>query len=694
MRLLKPKRTIEEQDPQVDPQSGRVLGYVRQSSTKQVEQNTESPELQEAAIRTASHRAGMQEITVLVEGGGKRGVSASKLRIDQRKELRSIIAEVKAGTCKAVAVKEVSRLFRPKFMAEVEIFMEALAEHGVLLLTEAQDFDFRRENDRLIFRLLADFAGRKISGEITAMNEASKQAAMRGDYRGGGIPVGFVVCRDKTSPQFGRFIVYEPHARVVRRLYKRYRELNGRFNLLAREVAMMPFVFPDFESWVDERDVRSCLLKKVPDGYHISKRALFRLLTAYEYAGYWVYSTKNTEGELEYTLLTDEQGKPKQNHEAIVPLGDWQFAFSHLSFTTLDGEENVNRVGRHTTWTQRKSPESVALLKGILTSPLGHVQHNGDVYRVVAPVEGKHSFYSNTLTITSAELDFIFTDHLIDSLNYIVMGDYARTDYMRELLQQVQAQHAQELVTVPEQIAGYERDIAVRQAAILKLGVDGDIKTVQKYNTEIKELRGIIIELEEKANAAAVEEEELQGIVDDIEKANNDWSKMKLERRQLFITLITKLISIDELSAHFLRLTVLWKGPFEAPRDDCYIFRADGSRVQWSDQDDSILEEMYPHADRFDILQRFPTRSWMSIAARAEVIGLQRYTRLNTYDCPKNLSLTDWHLIQRYHVPYDDTWQQQDLRIFWVQVMSSVDEDLAMERRRCRPFSSTTGHAF
>ena len=680
-RQLKPKRPIEQQDTQVDPQSGRVLGYVRQSSTKQVEQNTESPELQEAAIKAAAHRAGMKEITVLVEGGGKRGVSASKLRIDQRAELRTIIQEVKAGTCKAVAVKEVSRLFRPKFMAEVETFMEVLAEHGVPLLTEAQNFDFRLENDRLIFRILADFAGRKISGEIAAMNEAGRQASARGDYRGGGIPIGFVVCRDKTDTQhYGRFIVYEPHARVVRRLYKRYRELNGRFNILAREVAMMPFVFPDFGPDVHEKDIKACLLKKVPGGYHISKRALFKLLTAVEYAGYWQHDG---------TLLADEHGTPKQNHEAIVPLDDWQFAFTHLSFTDLNGEPNTNRQGRHTTWTQRGKKDSEAVLKGILVSPLGRVQHNGDVYRVVAPVQGKNSFYSNTLTMNSAELDYIFVDHLLESMEDITMGEY-----MKDLLQQVREQHAQELVTVPQQIAKYEHEIANRQAFIAATGASGDVPTLLKYNAEIVELRGIIAALANKANQATIEEEELQGIVDDIDMAHKEWAEMTLQRRQLFVTLITRSISLDELSAHFLRLTVVWKGPFKAPRDDCYIFRADGSRTQWSDQDDTILEEMYPHADRYAILQRFPMRSWMSIAARAEVIGLQRFTRLNTYDCPRNVSLTDWQLIQRYNLPYDATWAESDLHIFWVQIMSPVDENLESANRRCRPFSSTTGHAF
>jgi len=668
MRILKPKRTIEEQNAQTKPQSGIVLGYVRQSSTKQVEQNTESPELQEAAIKAAAHRTGMKEITVLVEGGGKRGVSASKLRIDQRTELRTIIQEVKAGTCKAVAIKEVSRLFRPKWLTEVEIFMEALAEHGVLLLTEAQNFDFRRENDRLIFRLLADFAGRKISGEIEAMNEASRQAAARGDYRGGGVPVGFTVCRDKTDTlNCGRFIVYEPHARIVRRLYKRYRELNGQFNILAREVASMPFVFPDFETWVDERDIKSCLLKQVPGGYHISKKALFRLLIAVEYAGYWMYSTgKNAQGKTEWELRTDQNGKPIQNHEPIVPLDDWEFAFNRLSFACLDGEENTNRQGRHTTWTQQGKTVPDALLRGILTSPLGHIHYSADDYRAVAPAPDLNDFYCTNFTINAATLDYIFTEHLLESMEDLVLGDT-----IRETLQQVQEQHAEELVTVPQQIAGYTRDIATLEAFIHAVGPDGDKETMRKFNAEIKEKRGIIEALEDKANRAAIEEQELQAIVDDIDKANQEWDEMKLERKQLFVSLITRSISIDQLSAHCLRLTIIWRGPFKAPRDDCYIFRADGSHMEWTPKDEEDLADLYPHADRYTILQRFPKRAWTSIITWAGELGIRRFTRLNTCDVPKRISLVDWEILQRYGIPYDECEWQNSLQIFWTQVTSA-----------------------
>ncbi|HYB01142.1 MAG TPA: hypothetical protein VED37_13070 [Ktedonobacteraceae bacterium] len=42
------------------------------------------------------------------------------------------------------------------------------------------------------------------------------------------------------------------------------------------------------------------------------------------------------------------------------------------------------------------------------------------------------------------------------------------------------------------------------------------------------------------------------------------------------------------------------------------------------------MRDLYPQADRLAILQALPTRSWQSIIAWANDMGLKRYTQLNT----------------------------------------------------------------
>jgi hypothetical protein len=144
------------------------------------------------------------------------------------------------------------------------------------------------------------------------MTDARRKVTRRGEYAGRPLVVGFIVDRDKTSPTHGHFIVYEPHAKVVRRLYARYRALEGRFNLLAAEVASMEYVFPDFEEWVSELDKSALRLKKVPGGYTISRVSLYHLLTAFEYRGWCKYGEWDNKAKKTAfsELLLDSDGKP------------------------------------------------------------------------------------------------------------------------------------------------------------------------------------------------------------------------------------------------------------------------------------------------------------------------------------------------------------------------------------------------
>ena len=56
--------------------------------------------------------------------------------------------------------------------------------------------------------------------------------------------------------------------------FKRYLELGGKLKKLYRELKQEPYLFPEFESWVDPRDVARITLQKVPDGYHMSLTTL------------------------------------------------------------------------------------------------------------------------------------------------------------------------------------------------------------------------------------------------------------------------------------------------------------------------------------------------------------------------------------------------------------------------------------
>src|SRR5437763_15402748 len=51
-----------------------------------------------------------------------------------------------------------------------------------------------------------------------------------------------------------------------------------------------------------------------------------------------------------------------------------------------------------------------------------------------------------------------------------------------------------------------------------------------------------------------------------------------MQRKQKLAKLITERVTIEEISVHWLRFTVLWRGPLANRPDICFIWRQRGKR--------------------------------------------------------------------------------------------------------------------
>src|SRR5260221_1337634 len=104
VRHLKPKQTTEETtrtqaDNELLPE--QMAAYIRQSTTRQLENNLESADLQLTGAQEFAISQGLDADKIMIawEGNGKRGVSGT-LRIDQREDLQEIMAGVCSGLIK------------------------------------------------------------------------------------------------------------------------------------------------------------------------------------------------------------------------------------------------------------------------------------------------------------------------------------------------------------------------------------------------------------------------------------------------------------------------------------------------------------------------------------------------------------------------------------------------------------------
>jgi DNA invertase Pin-like site-specific DNA recombinase len=676
-RQLRIKQAID-QETQETALSDRPLAIIaRQSTTRQTRENLESLRLQVEDARERFINQGWSEdiITVRVAGDGKRGVSGT-LRIDQRKELQDTIADIEAGKIKAVGAYSVSRLFRDKWGIQVGTFMEVCAKHDVLVILPNRVYDFNDSNDRLIFKLEAEFAAKDNEVRTRLMTDARRRKSMRGEYDGRPIVVGFIVDRDKQlpdgkpNPNYGHFIPYEPHAKVVRWLYRRYRELGGRFNLLANEVAKMPVLFPDFEEWVNSLDASRLQLKKVPGGYSISRFGLFHLMTAIEYMGYW---------KLKGEVLTDESGRPLVVHAPIVDSEDWLYSFKRQSWTTLQGQPNTERLETSSGWvSSRETKGRVPLLKGILKSSMGKVWTGYDkdghpYYRVAAHGEGL-SQSDNVLTVDANMVGVLFSARLSERL--VEMHDMGKEDVLRKQLAQLESKNKRALAGVDKQVARYKNEIAGIQAYIKATGATADEKTLQDYNAQILDARANLDALVAKKNAAKVKENSMQELIRRIGQLTGSDCLCSTETSRGFIELACERISLDEYSGRFVTLTIEWAVPF-AQTDVCYIYRKGSGHQEWTDDDETDLARLYPHADRKTLLERFPTRTWASIMTWASLKGLKRDTALNTSGISdRMLSLRDHELLTREGWSLGDTHEGTEVsrRHWWTYDVSNSSE--------------------
>ena len=542
LRAKEPQEQAQNVSTESELSPEQVAAYFRQSSSHQVRNNLESIDLQLSGAQRFAISRGLEadKLVIAHEGDGVRGVSASKLRIDQRARLQEVMAGIYAGKIKVVWAYSVSRLFRDKFGVQVGTFIQACAEHGVKVVIDQMVFDFSDPfvgpMHTAMFQFAAIMAAKENEDRSKLLHEAQKNRALRGQYDGRPLCPGFIVDRDKHSPTYGRYIPYQPHVEVVNRLLKRYREIGGRFNQLAYEVEQIRVVFPPFDDSVDKLNRSRFQLAEVCsvhgpnrqtrvkdkdgkwhfervgcnlegpncqlEGYHIGSEALSHLLQAVELVGYW---------KVDKAVLTDDSGQPVKNHKGIVNFSDWEYSFYRMSPTLLDGSPNPDWINSRATWTaattkQVEREPQVLLLDGLLTSPIGSVHYvpSEDAYAVFEKRRLNSHQRSKTLEINAHWIEFEFRRRLLDRIE--------DTDYEQMLyaaLRDVQAHNAQALVSVDEQIANYEQTIKIKQAKLDALGEKFDKPTAEQYNQDILDARANIAALVAKKNEAAVEEQDL-----------------------------------------------------------------------------------------------------------------------------------------------------------------------------------------
>jgi Resolvase, N terminal domain len=627
-RTYKPAATLLTEQDEVEhhlPIDRPVAQYVRRSSMGQVKgknKTVQSKYQQDEATEKRLRAKGFTDIRKIAVDDGKSGQ-----RIDRQGQ-QDLYRMVKRREVGAIAFYDASRLWRDPSHTYFNDFIQMIQRFHVPIITHDQTFwpDNRNDMDKL--REEFAHAAWQLRHFTDKVNPARLQAIELGQTYGGGcVPVGFLVVGVKGQKHFE---IYEPHAAIVRWIFRRYRELSGNLSRLFREVRSV--TFPPFEDWVDPPPPLALAKEKDGSGYRIrSRKGLISILTNAAYVGWYIFS----KGEkIEEEIGTDENGEPlfkikrvvartlqnEEAHEAIVDRYDFLYAFNRLSDMTLDGERNevkpeVNR---------RYGVAVDALLEGVLYHgkyPMYAMAKGGGLYIVSLPDDAEREKemsiqvkrldreFSIGIRILLAELEQRHEKGLEDELHQKLLD--AQTEKAAQAVD-----YEEQLATIDKGIRGWEMDKQSARDQGYKPGLDEANRQLKRLHEDREALKG-------KQQQAEREQAALQKCMGLLDIALHQWDKLPFETQRQFVQLMIKRVNICEVAPHIIRMDIGLNEPFSYSLE-CHLFRPRGAKTPWSPEEIAALKRLYPTGDRLDILKAFPKRTWESVKEQATGMELMR----------------------------------------------------------------------
>ncbi len=580
--------------------------YVRQSGIAQVLKNIHSFEMQTDKFLEYFRNMGCTgRIIIITDDEALSGT----LDIHARPGMTKLVKLIEEGKIGWVGAVHVNRLTRDPWLITPAFLMKKCYDHHVWIATLRMNFNFEDEYCQRVFMLEAEESARHLKWMKLVLGGGKQTASDNGFYDGRFTIPGYYV--DRTDLKRKKYAPYRPHAEMIFWLFKRFLELDGNFAQLCREVEVMPYLFPPFESWVNKETISRFRLKPIPDGpyqgcYKPMAKGLTYILCNPVYFGWWIPSNG---------------GCIENNHEAIVPEGLFTFAHKRLSTHDLEGN--------------RQKPERIvrngkvqALLKEVLRNeddlPFYAQPDSGGVYKCL---RNTGLVYDYQLSVQVRIIDPLFQEKFFEHLQtwegvagwedreeQIKEGKIQREKTILGLIEQAQQQWREAMGTL--------RDPTVPKTQQMKVDLT---TTCQGLEEKLARLQA---DLEKPAD----EEEEDEAIQYEIYTLLPDlfehWDELSFKTRLKYIGAMTRKVIIKHPAPVWLQMEIHWKLP-EWGVDIAHIRRR-FYKAPWSDEEKAVIRELYPHADALQLLIRLPERTWSAIKVQADALGITRQRGSNT----------------------------------------------------------------
>jgi len=584
--------------------------------------------------RLLEDRAGLQYVYDLLEG--------RKLIDNQR--------------VAAIAAYDASRMWRDTTHVWYNDFIQKLIANDVPFITWRRTYWPQDANDMEALREEFKAALASLKTITERANPARLEAVNNGSYGGHAIPPGYYIVGTKTDRHYA---VYEEHRALVLYLFERFKFWNGSRSKLLHELIETGFHFPEFTI---ENPPHLALPHIKGVGYFVrTERALTSILTNRAYLGEYYFTTYEA-AEYRYDEKKGRRvrgkGTPKasyvnkQAHEPIVPRDLFAWCYEHVTGETLDGVQVEQRPER------RYGVQTNALLEGLLESdgnPVYCMAYK-NTYVARKYLDG-YGWISTELNVPIADVDKVF-GMVMDSLVAVdrLQGDGAISKRIAEVRRDI-----------VEHVTDYQAKLAVLENAKRGWNLDKQSAREKGYkpgldeaNEQLAKIDSQIAAITDEMNRADKKDQELAECSMLFCQLLRGWTGMAFKYQRRLAQLLVTHANITEATPHIIKLVVSFGVPVSKTKA-IYFYRAQGSRPAWTEQENTILRQLYPVADRAEVLAALPDRTWKSciMQARSKPLSLERTTRLNTSDISEYMAYADCELIRELGMqPNDAYWPQ------------------------------------
>lgn len=584
---------------------GIAFVYLRLSSHEQVKKHIYSLQAQYELVDLAK-KDGYPGQLIHVETRDL-GISGT-LGQQEREGLAHLIGQIEAELVESVYVVQICRLFRDQTLIMPFTFGELCKQHGVIIVTPQMRLNLRDRMHMRIYRMEAERAAEELEVMNARLHGGQNLKARQGHYAGGSIPPGYVLDVQKQievdgrlvdNPDYHKYRVYEPHAEIVRAVF-RMATIPGRtVPQIVRRCRSEGLGFPPFPP--ELAGIRANLkafasVKRAPDGsWPLTIARVRSMLRNPAYIGWWIWA-----GEL---IKTD-------NHPPIVEEDDFWAA------QEMFGDRP-----------HRPKGEQPPLPLSGLAYCADH-----DVPRRMTYSHGRSEdwnsyqcrdeFNTTHCTIRAHYIDDPIGEAVVSQCSYPELGEevLARLvqDYERSTARTASFRKERDRLAREIEILEYNY-VTARLSAERAARVEA---LIEDRSARLKALSAL--EKSGEANKVAepvITQDDIDLVRRFLSNLAEGWATQPSDLKNAFLRLVVDRVLIWH-SANLIRVRLIWRTGLE---QDLVIHRPYRvPRQRWSQGEEEMVRQHYEMMPRDQLMALLPERTWRQIAAKAGDFELER----------------------------------------------------------------------